>query len=143
MNIIIYTTPEKLLHKQDRLENDPDKSDCGIYSWRLYRPFKNHENTDYIFFATKGFIRGFFVIDDIDEKNVEWRASSWQDIIPIPCKPFQNFKYMKRTFTEANEKCICGHDASEHIDNETYTDCMHQIDLNNICDCMKFKKVGK
>ena len=34
-DIIIYTTPEKLLHKQDRLENDEDKSDEGCYYWEF------------------------------------------------------------------------------------------------------------
>ena len=94
-DIIIYTTPEKLLHKQDKLENDEDKSDGGDYYWE----FRATPNTlgcgEKVYFATKGFIRGFFIVEeiDIDYNTIGWNAKTWKDIKPIPIKHFQGFKY--------------------------------------------------
>ena len=75
-DIIIYTTPDKLLHKQGKLEDDPDRSDFNEYYWTLpKRPKRFAENWEYdeseteerIYFATEGFIRGYFTLFEIDE----------------------------------------------------------------------------
>jgi hypothetical protein len=101
-DIIIYTTPEKLLHKQDKLENDPDKSDTGDYVWKLkhlpkYWEELIKESSPRIYFATKGFIRGYFLCDYIDDGfddyELGFESKSWKDITPIPIKHFQGFKY--------------------------------------------------
>lgn len=106
-DIIIYTTKEKLLHKQDKLENDKDKGDSGIYYWEFSRFPKKVKNNDSIYFATEGFIRGYFEILDmntgevcgsqdpmgIPDCSISWWANSWKDIKPIPTKSFQGFKY--------------------------------------------------
>ena len=106
-SIIIYTTKEKLLHKQDKLKGDKDKSDCGIYYWEFSRFPKRITNDDKIYFATEGFIRGYFEILDmntpelfgsqdpmgIPSDSISWKSSSWKDINPIPCTHFQGFKY--------------------------------------------------
>lgn len=106
-DIIIYTTPEKLLHKQDKLENDSDKGDSGIYYWEFSRFPRELENNSRVYFATKGFIRGYFEILDmntgeimgshdpmgIPDCAISWLANTWKDIKPIPTKCFQGFKY--------------------------------------------------
>lgn len=99
-DIIIYTTPEKLLHKQDKLLNDPDKSIDGWYFWELNRFPKSIELGDRIYFATNGFIRGYFILGQIDyggegmgNEALMWESKTWKDIIPIPITHFQGFKY--------------------------------------------------
>lgn len=104
-NIIIYTTPEKLLHKQDSLNGDSDKSNCGMYYWTFTRFPKRLDflNTERIYFATEGFIRGYFEIADVLEtgnpfaevpaNSITWLSNTWTEIKPIPTKSFQGFKY--------------------------------------------------
>jgi hypothetical protein len=106
-DIIIYTTPEKLLHKQDKLDNDSDKSKDGWYYWELKNFPKDIEIGDKFYFATKGFIRGYFILGQIDYEGegmdteaLMWESKTWKDINTlnylnsiIPCKPFQGFKY--------------------------------------------------
>jgi hypothetical protein len=103
-DIIIYTTPKKLLHKQDKLENDGDKSNNGTYYWRMNRLPKSWQDIAGIddnvrlYFATEGFIRGYFLVDDILDDNyggadIVFRSDSWNDIEPIPITHFQGFKY--------------------------------------------------
>ncbi len=102
-SIIIYTTPEKLLHKQDKLEGDKDKGSCGVYYWEFSNLPKRLKEEDRIYFATKGFIRGYFLVEEILEygeslakipyNSITWFANSWKDIKPIPTKSFQGFKY--------------------------------------------------
>ena len=106
-SIIIYTTKEKLLHKQDKLENDSDKGDLGIYYWEFSRFPKKVTNYDKIYFATDGFIKGYFEILDmntpermgnqdpmgIPSNSISWESKTWEDIKPIPTKSFQGFKY--------------------------------------------------
>ena len=106
VDIIIYTTPEKLLHKQDKLEGDKDKGDSGIYYWQFSRFPKKITNKDKVYFATKGFIRGYFEVLDmnspykynqdpmgIPDDSISWFANSWKDIKQIQTKSFQGFKY--------------------------------------------------
>ncbi len=95
-NIIIYTRPEVLLHKMGMLPNPDDESDdvfgtdCQFY-WDL----KNvPEDLEKVYFATKGFIIGYFEVVDIDDGSFEFEASSWTLLKePIPTKSFQGFKY--------------------------------------------------
>lgn len=92
MDIIIYTTPEKLEHKKggDGYEE---------YFWYLSRPPKKFRDGERIYFATKGFIRGYFICNDINqhgEETLVWRADTWHELEePIPCKHFQGFKYAR------------------------------------------------
>ena len=93
-SIIIYTTQEKLLHKQNKLEDDNDKSDIGEYNWTLSSKPKRLEMKDRIYFATKGFIKGYFLIEDMDiYGGITFLSETWKDIKPIPTKSFQGFKY--------------------------------------------------
>jgi len=108
-DIIIYTTEESLSHKQDKLEGDSDKSNCGMYYWtfsRLPSRLKNFlelKGRPKVYFATKGIIRGYFEIADVLEtgnpfagvpaNSITWLSKTWKDIKPIPTKSFQGFKY--------------------------------------------------
>ena len=93
-DIIIYTTPEKLLHKRGKLKDDDDYSETGDYYWFLSKLPKKTEEGDKIFFATKGFIRGYFIIDKLDdEEGIIFNCKSWKNITPFPCIHFQGFKY--------------------------------------------------
>lgn len=106
-SIIIYTTEENLLHKQDKLKSDKDKSDAGIYYW-TFSKFPKRLDYGRIYFATKGFIRGYFKVLDINrddirfgnqdpmgmpDNSVSWMSKTWKNIKPIPTKSFQGFKY--------------------------------------------------
>ncbi|MBA7470140.1 hypothetical protein ES707_05418 [subsurface metagenome] len=85
MNIIIYTTPKTLLHKKD--------TNYICFYWSLLSFPKHVEEGDKIYFAAKGFIRGYFEIDEVDKPEIQWQPETWTAIKPIPCKPFQGFKY--------------------------------------------------
>ncbi len=94
VSIIIYTTPEKLLHKQDKLEGDKDKSNIGEYVWTFQNNFpKKVTNYDKIYFSTKGFIRGYFQIEELSPKQILFLSKTWKNISPIKTKSFQGFKY--------------------------------------------------
>lgn len=88
MNIIIYTTPETLLHKQNKSQHE-------VY-WSL--PNRPKQRIKKIYFAIKGFIRGYFKISWIEEGGgceIYWHPETWTEIKPMPCKPFRGFKYFK------------------------------------------------
>ena len=87
MDIIIYTTPETLLHKQDTNHYD-------VY-WSLGSFPKDINEGEKIYFATKGFIKGYFEIEEMDKPEIYWQPETWTKIKPTPCKPFQGFKYFK------------------------------------------------
>jgi len=96
VDIIIYTRPEVLLHKMGMLPNPDDKSDmafgtdCQFY-WELN---KVPEDLEKVYFATKGYIVGYFEVVDLAEYNFDFEASSWTLLKkPIPTKAFQGFKY--------------------------------------------------
>lgn len=99
-DICIYTTPEKLLHKQGKLENDSDHSESGEYYWQLGKLPKKLKEWNKIWFATKGFIRGYFIVDRIEyRESVEliFNCNSWRDLPDFqdyPIKHFQGFKYI-------------------------------------------------
>lgn len=108
-DIIIYTMPEKLLHKQGKLPDD-DYSETGDYYWSFVHFPKEVEKGDKVYFATKGFIRGYFIIKEIDfEEDGEaiiFNCSSWKDITPIPCTHFQGFKYADKVKELENDNNI-------------------------------------
>ncbi len=99
-DIIIYTTEETLIHKKGLKKGEKKFKE---FYWTFKSLPKKLEIGDKIYFATKGFIRGFFIVNDINEtplyyakvpeNNIIWRCDSWKDIKPIPTKPFQGFKY--------------------------------------------------
>ena len=94
VSIIIYTKPETLLHKQGNLENDPDHSDFNEYYWSFDKTPKNIKEGDKIYFATKGFIRGYFEILEVDYDEITWDSRTWCALKKsIPTKHFQGFKY--------------------------------------------------
>lgn len=96
-SIIIYTTQDKFLHKQGRMADDPDASNCGVYYWGLRNTPKKLYGSDRIYFAVSGNIVGYFLIRDIDgddgECEIEFDTSTWKDIKPISTTSFQGFKY--------------------------------------------------
>ena len=97
-NIIIYTRPEVLLHKMGMLPNPDDSSDLAFgtdceFFWTLNnRP----EKIERVYFATKGFIIGYFKVEECEEDDMDftWYANSWTLLDePISTKSFQGFKY--------------------------------------------------
>ncbi len=102
-DIIIYTTGDKLLHKQDKLKDDPDKSNCGEYYLEFSRFPKKIKEGDRIYFAVNKNIVGYFLIQylslygepyaRVPMDSISWNSKTWKDIKPIPTKPFQGFKY--------------------------------------------------
>jgi hypothetical protein len=96
-DIIIYTNPRTLLHKQDKLsfEEDDDKSEVGEYVWSFERGLpKDIQSMDRVLFATQGFIRGFFLIEEVSYPNIVFYSETWKNIEPIPITHFQGFKYI-------------------------------------------------
>lgn len=97
-DIIIYTKPERLLHNMGMLPfpeeaDDAFGTDC-IFYWRIEREIKDADKIDKIYFATKGFIIGYFLVDNYDNFEFEFYASTWTLLKePIPTKQFQGFKY--------------------------------------------------
>ena len=86
MNILIYTTPDTLKHKQEPEMN------CW---WELHNTPRKHnvDEMERVYFATRGFIRGYFDVDFIDNNVIEFCSDNWHDIKPIPQKAFRGFKY--------------------------------------------------
>ncbi len=98
MDIIIYTKPEVLDHKKG---GDGHQT----YYWNFgEREPKQFDEGDRIFFAVKGFIVGSFLCKEYnegDEELIVWDKDSWEPLkTPIPCKPFQGFKYVKGELIE-------------------------------------------
>jgi hypothetical protein len=99
-DIIIYTTPEKLLHKQGKLKDDSDYSPSGKYYWYLSRSPKRLVEGDKVWFATKGFVRGGFIVEELEEyspsgTNIIFNCSTWEDLTEdYEIKSFQGFKYV-------------------------------------------------
>lgn len=100
-DIIIYTTPEKLLHKQGKLQDDEDYSDTGVYYWKFGRSLpKYFKLGDRVYFATKGIIRGYFVSDYLKYPDIGWNCDSWTEVKnQIPITHFQGFKYKSGDFS--------------------------------------------
>ena len=107
-DIIIYTTEETLNHKKGLKEGEEDFTS---FYWELSKcPKRILDDEDAeirIYFATKGFIRGYFLVDDIDDSDgctIEWSCESWKDIKPIPTKSFQGFKYVDKVLELSKKK---------------------------------------
>lgn len=96
-SIIIYTTAEVLMHKQGKLPYDEDFSEKGEYYWELKKRPKKLKDGDRIYFAVKGYIRGYFKIEDIEDEvdwfSINFYSDTWKNITLIDCRPFQGFKY--------------------------------------------------
>ena len=97
LKIVIYTTPEVFEHKR----RDGKRSEGRYCYWKLAQLPKNifseSVKTIRLYFATRGFIRGFFKVYEIgyDSNELCFYSESWTPIKPIPQKPFQGFKYLK------------------------------------------------
>ncbi len=105
VDIIIYTNEENLEHKRGLKEGEEH---FESFYWEFSRFPKRVEDGDKIYFATKGYIRGYFIVDCIncsdrdicddpmvmDDNCLNWRKDSWKYLKePIPTKSFQGFKY--------------------------------------------------
>ncbi len=100
MNIIVYTRPEVVLEK---LGYYPDLEDmdwqCKQYVWSLGNNAPKDLNIHRIYFATKGFVLGYFVVDDTElgvptGTDITFTSSSWKQLKwPKKIKAFQGFKY--------------------------------------------------
>lgn len=89
MDIVIYTTPEKLEHKKGE---DGHKT----YYWYLRNAPKNFKEGERVYFAVKGNVVGSFKCTEVnphEDETIVWNASSWKEISYIPTKHFQGFKY--------------------------------------------------
>jgi len=92
-NIIIYTKEDTLNHKKGLQKGEED---CDNFYWELPKSPKRLGDSERIYFACNGFIKGYFIIEDVDDSDgctIEWNKNSWVDIKPIPTKSFQGFKY--------------------------------------------------
>lgn len=103
-NIVIYTRPETLLHKMGFLPSEDDPEFYGQhkeYVWELTNEPKNLDDLKKIYFATRGFICGYFDVNDVDfglDDVVEiiFSANSWTPLDKlIPTKQFRGFKYAR------------------------------------------------
>ena len=95
-NILVCTQPDRLLHKQGKLENDDDHSPTGDYYWSLRCHPVNTKEGEKLYFATKGVVRGYFIIigfDGIAGNELLFNSSSWVDVTPITINPSQGFRY--------------------------------------------------
>lgn len=99
-NIIIYTRPEVLLHKMGMGYNPDDEEDMGFgvnceFYWTLR---KRPNNIEKVYFATKGYIIGYFIVEECteDDDDFSWYANSWVLLEePIQTTHFQGFKYAR------------------------------------------------
>jgi len=110
-DIIIYTTEEKLNHKKGLQKGEEAFEE---FYWTFKSLPKKLEIGDKVYFAIKGFIRGYFIVNDINksplyfadvpENNIIWNKNSWVELKEkIPTKSFQGFKYVDKV-EELNEK---------------------------------------
>ena len=97
-NIIIYTKPEVLLHKLGMFPNPNDDEDMAFgKNIRFYWMLNNcPDNVEKVYFATKGYIIGFFKVIDQDDEELKWNCDDWTLLEePIPTTHFQGFKYAR------------------------------------------------
>jgi len=92
-DIVIYTNKKTLLHKQGRGEINMGE----YYYWTLRKLPKRTKIYDRIYFAHTGYVRGSFLILEInpgDEETIVWNCNSWKPTTEkIPTSHYQNFKY--------------------------------------------------
>ena len=70
-SIIICTQGDVLLHKQGKLPHDEDFSESGFYYWDLNKSPKRLKVRDRLYFAVKGYIRGYCLIGFISFQLLE------------------------------------------------------------------------
>lgn len=98
IDIIVCTTLKTLLHKQDKLEGDTDKSDNGEYFWYCWNIPKRMNVGDKMYVAVEGFVRGYFIVhkitrDKAGDGYLEFKSKTWHDVEPTPKKHSQGFTY--------------------------------------------------
>ncbi len=97
-NIVIYTKPEILLHKMGMFPNPNDDEDMAFgkdldFFWVLNNA---PDNIKKVYFATKGYIIGYFQVERQEDEEIEWNSSTWTLLEePIPTTHFQGFKYAR------------------------------------------------
>ncbi len=96
MDICIYTTNDTLRKKRGL---NQEEFHCYEYYWRLRRKPKQLISGAKIYFATNKMIRGYFIIDHIEELDqdcyeITFRKETWKSVKNKPTKQFQGFKYM-------------------------------------------------
>jgi hypothetical protein len=92
VNIVIYTSPETLLHKRE-----PNQ----VCYWTMKRPPKKLKEGDRVYFAIKGEIQGYFIVNYFDPEDkietIVFKSDSWVQLNGIEpwafCKPFRGFRY--------------------------------------------------
>lgn len=93
MDIVIYTNPETLLHKRE--------PHCTCW-WSMRRRPQKFNEGDRVYFAVKGEILGYFICDEIEDREDEgikiyWNTDSWVQLETIQpwmfCKSFRGFRY--------------------------------------------------
>lgn len=95
--ICIYTTPGVLKHKKESVmcywsfSSSPKIFD----EWEKELEKENYDIMMRLYFAIKGFVRGYFELDGVSGRNADFDGDSWKDIKPIPQKQFQGFKYIE------------------------------------------------
>lgn len=99
MDIVIYTTAEKLVHKKG--ENE----EADYFYWYMSRPPKNFKVGDKVYFAVNNEIKGSFECyefnpekdeygDPKTEETICWDKDSWKDeTMDIQCSSFRGFRY--------------------------------------------------
>jgi hypothetical protein len=100
MDILIYTTKERLRHKKNL------RNACSFWTFPHY-PKKFDEHEDNVFFAYDGRVQGFFDNDfssfygrDVPENSVRF-SPRWNPIKEgFPVKPFQGFKYLQKRVSD-------------------------------------------
>jgi hypothetical protein len=91
MDIVIYASPETLLHKRT-----PDMDAW----WEIKRPPKKFKERDRVYFAVKGEVKGYFISTEFnpgDYETICWNSDSWIQLDELDvkyfCDPFQGFRY--------------------------------------------------
>ena len=115
MDILVCTQPDRLLHKQGKLENDDDHSPTGDYYWHLANRPKQTNAGDKIYFATQGIVRGYFLISSIEAidsakaSDFCFNCSTWKDVAPTTkIKGQQGFRYFDYEWFRAYDEAKAG-----------------------------------
>ena len=101
MTDIVVTLPVKrggLFHLHEKSE-DPSY-------WSMKRKPKDFTTDDKVFICTEGVVHGYFEVfefyqeEDPDDPEygmwcISFEDGSWEEIVPIPMRGFQSFRYRK------------------------------------------------
>ncbi len=77
-DIIIYTTEESLNHKKGLKKGEKRFRE---FYWTFPRLPKRLMQWDKVYFATKGFIRGYFIVNDLGEEAIYYANVPKNNII--------------------------------------------------------------